>query len=95
MVVKKLYHWLGKQILDYHDDVMDELIESLIVVQRQKYATWMYVALLVVSLYPLFTIALLSPQGLHSQSSHNSMKITRRLCRARVQPSAYLIALFQ
>jgi hypothetical protein len=67
-----LFYWFRKQIVDYnlfipdeddYDDATDEPVDSLVIVRCQKYATWVYVVLLVVSLYVLFTIAFFSLQG--------------------------------
>ncbi|UJR29678.1 hypothetical protein I4U23_017226 [Adineta vaga] len=69
---RNLFHWFHDQIYNYNlfipeDDTYidndDELIDPPTILKHQKYATWLYVLLLVVSLYILFFIAMVKPQS--------------------------------
>ncbi|UJR17463.1 hypothetical protein I4U23_004358 [Adineta vaga] len=71
MQLKVLFYWLhdrGKNYNlfmleedDYDDD--NETKDSTIVLKHQKYTTWLYVLLLMVSLYILFYITLMQPNS--------------------------------
>ncbi len=56
MNIKALFHWLYGYIINYNlfvsetvvnDNDTDQLQESLVVLKRQRYATWLYIFLLI------------------------------------------------
>ncbi|CAF1536105.1 unnamed protein product, partial [Adineta steineri] len=71
MKIRTFFHWLHKQIYDYnlfipdedeYDEINDNTIDPATAVRHQRYATRLYIPLLIITLYILFFVTLVSPQ---------------------------------
>ncbi|CAF3972010.1 unnamed protein product, partial [Adineta steineri] len=71
MKIRTFFHWLYKQIYDYnlfipdedeYDEINDNIIDPATAVRHQRYATRLYIPLLIITLYILFFVTLINPQ---------------------------------
>ncbi|UJR22661.1 hypothetical protein I4U23_025700 [Adineta vaga] len=85
MILKTLFHWLYKKIYTYNvfipeeNDYDDEIQDPTIVLRHQRYASRLYIVLLAVFFYILFSTILMNPQSRTSIVSSVNLEVYNQL----------------